>query len=358
MSSNVNEHLRRAAGAGEAEAEWKERSRAEPTSVFTYASASASAIASGSEHRGLARAQGAGEGAGQGSDAAATRVISFGEKLLVGASAGVFGTTVVYPIDVIKTTMQSNNALGKVSLITATRNTARSIHAISGFAGFYRGFGACLVGVAPEKALKLAVNDMAREKLTAGQTGPIQMHQEIAAGILTGFMQLGVTVPYEGVKIQLQMQGAMEPAMRRSGMQVLKDMGPTGMYRGLTATFFRDVPFCMLFFPLYSNVKGFVMKHTVKDPNGKEPFHVGLIAGLVAGGLGGVMVTPCDMLKTRTQQGINRNMGLFAYAGEVVRKEGFSALYRGWHTRLAIIAPLYGIVSVAFELQKQWLSPR
>ncbi len=43
----------------------------------------------------------------------------------------------------------------------------RRIRAEEGWRGFYRGLGACLCGVAPEKAVKLAVNEKLREHLAA-----------------------------------------------------------------------------------------------------------------------------------------------------------------------------------------------
>lgn len=62
------------------------------------------------------------------------------------------------------------------------------------------------------------------------------------------------------------------------------------------------------------------------------------------------------MIKTRTQQGFAGEMGFIEYGKEIVKTEGVSALYRGWHTRMLVIAPLYGLVSLAFEVQKRWLT--
>jgi solute carrier family 25 aspartate/glutamate transporter 12/13 len=88
--------------------------------------------------------------------------------------AGAVGATFVYPIDLVKTRMQnqrrlvaslagvppaaSANTIWYSSSWDCFRKTVRN----EGFLGLYRGIGPQLVGVAPEKALKLVVNDVLR----------------------------------------------------------------------------------------------------------------------------------------------------------------------------------------------------
>jgi hypothetical protein len=297
------------------------------------------------------------------------------QKLLVGASAGILGTSIIYPIDLMKTRLQSTTGQ---SFVSTVQNVVRG-------GGLYRGFSACLIGIAPEKSLKLAVNDYMRdfyvsrnqEQQVGVKSNSIKVHQEIISGTVAGFLQLFITVPYESVKIQMQMASGQPSALGAkadSALTVLKRMGPIGMYRGFTATLVRDVPFCFMFFPLYANVKELLLNysrrtssltssaHMMEVPpertSLKEPFHIGLVAGIVAGGISAAIVTPADMLKTRIQQKMNGNQRFSEYLRNVVQKEGSAALFKGWQARVLVIAPLYGIVSLAFEVQKQWLSER
>jgi hypothetical protein len=287
--------------------------------------------------------------------------IPLSQKFIVGASAGILGTSIIYPIDLMKTQLQS----------TTGQSFSSTVSRVFRAGGLYRGFSACLIGIAPEKAIKLAVNDGVRDYYIGqneaqNTSKSITLQQEIIAGSSAGFLQLFVTVPYESVKIQMQMANTATAAHRDSAFTVLKRMGPVGMYRGMTATLLRDVPFCLLFFPLYSNVKELQMKAyqptnqagllDSHDIIKKEPFHVGLVAGIVSGGVSATLVTPADMLKTRIQQKMNGDQRFFEYATQVARKEGMAALFKGWQARVMVIAPLYGIVSLAFEVQKQWLS--
>ncbi len=81
--------------------------------------------------------------------------------------------------------------------------------------GLYRGLLPQIVGVAPEKAIKLTMNDFVRDKFTTG--GQIPLWAEIVAGGCGGASQVVFTNPLEIVKIRLQVAGEIQnPAFRVS----------------------------------------------------------------------------------------------------------------------------------------------
>ncbi|RYZ16325.1 MAG: solute carrier family 25 protein, partial [Myxococcaceae bacterium] len=212
------------------------------------ASASATALGIGAVSSvDASSSSGAGTGAGAGAGA-----LPLWHKLLVGASAGIVGTSLIYPLDILKTRLQSS----------PTRLSLTQCGALLRGGGFYRGFSACLVGIAPEKAIKLAANDALREhfQLSKGPGIALSVWEEVAAGSAAGFLQLFVTVPYEAVKIRLQMHTGppLSPLVVLRATRNLRDL-----YGGFSATLLRDVPFCLLFFPLYAQLKALQM-HTVR----------------------------------------------------------------------------------------------
>lgn len=278
--------------------------------------------------------------------------VSFQSKLQIGALSGIAGSGIIYPLDIIKTTIQAKS----VSIPSQfTSNYQRmlyiyqQIYRNSGFRGLYRGFSTCLIGIAPEKAIKLAVNDFIREYYSkTNRRNKLLLHEEIISGSIAGILQLTVTVPYEMVKIRLQ----LNKNNNVTGVHVLKELGIFGIYRGFSATLLRDVPFCSIFFALYSNLKSFLNGFHNKE----EPFYIGLVSGVISGGIAGSLVTPADMIKTRIQQGLNGNLGMVAYSKQILQQEGSKAFFLGWQQRSYIIGTLYGLVSLAFEVQKRWLS--
>ena len=73
----------------------------------------------------------------------------------------------------------------------------RKIYKNEGFLGFYRGLGPQLIGVAPEKAIKLTMNDLVRGKTRDPDTGKIKLYWEIVAGATAGGSQVVFTNPLE-----------------------------------------------------------------------------------------------------------------------------------------------------------------
>lgn len=73
-----------------------------------------------------------------------------------------------------------------------------------GFPGLYSGLLPQLVGVAPEKAIKLTMNDLVRTLMKNKNTNEIAISSEILAGCCAGGSQVLFTNPLEIVKIRLQ----------------------------------------------------------------------------------------------------------------------------------------------------------
>ena len=96
-------------------------------------------------------------------------------KLGVGAMAGAIGTTAIYPVDMVKTRMMSSNA---AKLYKNPVDCAQKILKQEGARGFYKGLNANLLGVLPEKAIKLTANEVLREALE-DQDGSITLPSEM-----------------------------------------------------------------------------------------------------------------------------------------------------------------------------------
>lgn len=108
----------------------------------------------------------------------------------LGSLAGAFGAFMVYPIDLIKTRMQNQRSsrVGEM-LYKNSWDCAKKVVKNEGFPGLYSGVLPQLVGVAPEKAIKLTVNDLIRGHYSE-KNGKIWWPYEILAGGSAGACQV------------------------------------------------------------------------------------------------------------------------------------------------------------------------
>uniref|UniRef100_A0AC11BHK4 Solute carrier family 25 member 22 n=1 Tax=Ovis aries TaxID=9940 RepID=A0AC11BHK4_SHEEP len=324
----------------------------------------------------------------------ADKQISLPAKLINGGIAGLIGVTCVFPIDLAKTRLQNQQNGQRVytSMSDCLIKTIRS----EGYFGMYRGAAVNLTLVTPEKAIKLAANDFFRHQLS--KDGParasasalqprllycrqqLTLLKEMLAGCGAGTCQVIVTTPMEMLKIQLQDagrlaaqrkilsaqaqlsgQGSAQPSVeapatpRPTATQLTRDLlrsrGIAGLYKGLGATLLRDVPFSIVYFPLFANLNELGRP----APGEKSPFYVSFLAGCVAGSAAAVAVNPCDVVKTRLQslqRGINEDTysGFLDCARKILRNEGPSAFLKGAYCRALVIAPLFGIAQVVYFL--------
>jgi solute carrier family 25 aspartate/glutamate transporter 12/13 len=219
-------------------------------------------------------------------------VVPLWAKILAGGFAGMFGSTVVFPLDLIKSRMQAHivESCG-TRRFGGPLHLFRSIRAGEGFVGLFAGLRPALLGVFPGTAVKLAVNDFVGNKFsTSNGNGTISVGQQAISGALAGFCQTAAANPSEVLKIRMQTQGS-NFTREIGAIEMMRELGVRGLFRGSFATLLRDVPFCCVFFPLYSHLK------YTWDGSGNNL--LGLFgAGAVASSISAGLVTPFDVVKT------------------------------------------------------------
>ncbi|XP_049640559.1 electrogenic aspartate/glutamate antiporter SLC25A13, mitochondrial isoform X1 [Suncus etruscus] len=273
----------------------------------------------------------------------------------LGSIAGAVGATAVYPIDLVKTRMQNQRSTGSFVGELMYKNSFdcfKKVLRYEGFFGLYRGLLPQLLGVAPEKAIKLTVNDFVRDKFM-DKDGSIPLTAEILAGGCAGGSQVIFTNPLEIVKIRLQVAGEITTGPRVSALSVLRDLGLFGIYKGAKACFLRDIPFSAIYFPCYAH-----MKSSFTNEDGHISPGSLLLAGAIAGMPAASLVTPADVIKTRLQ--VAARAGQTTYNGvidcfrKILREEGPKALWKGAAARVFRSSPQFGVTLLTYELLQRW----
>ncbi|XP_058804524.1 calcium-binding mitochondrial carrier protein Aralar1 isoform X2 [Phymastichus coffea] len=278
------------------------------------------------------------------------QIMESGYRFVLGSIGGAVGATAVYPIDLVKTRMQnqrSGSFVGEL-MYKNSFDCCKKVIRHEGFFGLYRGLVPQLMGVAPEKAIKLTVNDFVRDKFM-DKNGNLPLLGEIISGSCAGASQVVFTNPLEIVKIRLQVAGEIAGGQKVRAWAVVKELGLFGLYKGARACLLRDVPFSGIYFPMYAHIKA-----KFADEGGYNTPLSLLCAGAIAGVPAAALVTPADVIKTRLQvvarQGQTTYNGLVDCARKIYKEEGARAFWKGATARVFRSSPQFGVTLFTYEL--------
>lgn len=257
-----------------------------------------------------------------------------------GGVAGAVGATVVYPLDTIKTRMQAQSTEeGVEPLYKDEIDCLKQLVVKEGPASLYSGLVPQLIGIAPEKAMKLTVNEALLSSLEAMMPGARVWALEFIAGGGGGASQVVFTNPMEIVKVRLQTQ--KEGLPKKALWTIVKELGVKGLYEGAGVTLARDVPSSAIFFACYT-----LLRQYYPD----QSFLAGAIASIPAT----IVVTPMDIIKTRLQKepapGELKYTDWWECLQDIVNNEGPQALFKGSLLRVLRTSPQFGITLMLYGM--------
>lgn len=179
-----------------------------------------------------------------------------------GAIAGMTGIILSHPVDTVKTHIQTGRALRDFK---------------PGLGNLYRGLLPPLAGVGLEKAIVFGTYNYALGEL---ENIPL-------AGAIAGFSAAVIVTPYERLKILKQNNIGFNK----------QELSIKFLFRGLSATWTREVPGFAIYFSVYESLKR--VNHT---QHGREiGLHNSFFYGGIAGVAAWIFIYPQDRIKTILQ---------------------------------------------------------
>ncbi|KAI4246721.1 MAG: hypothetical protein L6R40_001750 [Gallowayella cf. fulva] len=260
----------------------------------------------------------------------------FTSALVAGALAGTTVDLSLYPIDTLKTRLQSS----------------AGFYPSGGFRGIYAGVGSAVIGSAPGAALFFVTYEGLKSQLRSiregapgdggpsrtgkGWSEPVEHMIAASAGEVAA---CAVRVPTEVVKQRAQ--AAQHPSSMAALRNILAQRSSIGvlgvwreMYRGWGITIIREVPFTALQFPLWEGMKAWRREQTGRGQvSAVESGAYGSLAGAVAAGL----TTPLDVLKTRMMLAKERQPAVTLFK-QIWNESGPSAFLAGIGPRVMWIS--------------------
>ncbi|KAI9697846.1 MAG: hypothetical protein M1820_007633 [Bogoriella megaspora] len=279
---------------------------------------------------------------------------------------------------------------------TSTIDGLRKIARNEGLLTLWRGLSATLIMSVPGNVIYFAGYDWLRVSPASPFNTHIRVpeaYAPLAAGSVARVVAAIAIGPVEMLRTRMQHSegrragGVMRETIRGLGEMVGQE-GWRSLWRGLTLTLWRDVPFSGLYWWGYeagrdwlgevrdkaSGVgkgEGGLLPKRRRESFGQQNHSTVLldsfIAGAASGGFAAFITTPFDVGKTR-QQVVRYSQRASSMAGgevpperrsmprfllHIYRTEGTAGLFKGWAARCLKIAPACAIMISSYEIGKK-----
>ena len=214
-----------------------------------------------------------------------------------GALSGMFGILISHPVDSIKTHMQTHKNINSFKFKPVN---------------LYRGIMSPLFGVGLEKSLVFGTYNFCHNKH--------EMNIPVS-GAISGFIASLIVSPYERIKILRQNQ---------INFKLTECFNPNFLFKGLNATFTREVPGFAIYFSTYEYLKNkfYISKNKEID----------ILSSFVFGGLAGstawLFIYPQDRIKTIMQSN-NNKITIMELIKTTYQNGGFRQFYSGFSLAIA-----------------------
>ena len=282
---------------------------------------------------------------------------------------------------------------------TSTVDGLRKISRNEGILSLWRGLSPTLLMAIPANVIYFTGYDWLRFNRASPVTRIANdMYAPLVAGSVARVAAAVVVSPIEMFRTRMQATHGITGGVFRSTLSGLHQMtqaqGYSSLWRGLTLTMWRDVPFSGFYWWGYEAVRN-RLQDARKHADGQaldsglslsekrpavsgSPSHTfvdSFVAGAVSGAVAAFVTTPFDVGKTRQQvfhhagdeleasttqaaskagQKLPEQLNMPRFLAHIFREEGISGLFRGWTARCMKVAPACAIMISSYEVGKRW----
>lgn len=259
-------------------------------------------------------------------------------SLVSGGFAGLCVDVALFPLDTVKTRLQSPHGFVKAG----------------GFKGVYNGVTAAAGGSMPGAGLFFCTYETVKP-LMASSLPNAAVAQAVAASIAETAACL-VRVPTEVVKQRMQI--GEFASVRQAIPAIVRTEGVGRLYAGFGVTIMREIPFSCIQFPIYEGLKVAWARAQGRETTSLQ----GAACGSFAGGVAAAATCPLDVVKTRLMLGADKHGVAYTSAQDVltrvVRDEGAATLLSGIQPRVGWITVGGFVFFGAYEFAKKSLLPK
>ncbi|CAF0938033.1 unnamed protein product [Rotaria sordida] len=291
------------------------------------------------------------------------------KNFFAGGAGGACLVIIGHPPDTIKVRLQTmpRPKKGEKPIYTGVFDCVKKSVKNEGFLSLYRGVGSMFVGVTPTSALSFFGNSIGKKIQTPSRDdGDYSLPQLFLAGSVAGITNTIALTPVERVKCLLQAQEAAKLNKNVSSTEyngsfdcarrLYKKGGIQNLYRGAGITIIRGIPQWGVYFCTYDGL----MRVLRSEKNSKENISAWrtILAGGTAGLFSWLIGMPADVVKSRLQSAPSDKYpnGARDVFRELIKKEGFGALYKGTAAILIRAFPANAACFLGYEVAMKGLN--
>ncbi|XP_022151316.1 calcium-binding mitochondrial carrier protein SCaMC-1-like isoform X1 [Momordica charantia] len=187
------------------------------------------------------------------------RDIGTAGRLCAGGVAGAVAQTAIYPLDLLKTRLQTFSCEG--GKVPKLGKLTKDIWVHEGPRVFYKGLVPSLLGIIPYAGIDLTAYETLKDVsktyiLHDGDPGPLV---QLACGTVSGALGATCVYPLQVIRTRMQAQssnkGAAHQGMSDVFWQTLKHEGYCGFYKGLLPNLLKVVPAASITYLVYERMK-------------------------------------------------------------------------------------------------------
>lgn len=258
---------------------------------------------------------------------------------LAGGLASGLSTSLLHPVDTIKTRVQ-----------TSTLSFPEVISRIPqiGVQGLYRGSIPAILGQFTSHGLRTGIFEASKLVLINVAPALPDIQVQSLASFCSTLLGTATRIPCEVLKQRLQ--AGLFDNVGQAIVGTWQQDGLKGFFRGTGVTLCREVPLYVAGMGLYAESKKLAQHLLGRELEAWETIAIGALSG----GIAAVVTTPFDVLKTRMMtaphgQPISTSMVAFA----ILRHDGPLGFFKGALPRFFWVAPLGAMNFAGYELAKK-----
>ncbi|EDW93451.1 mitochondrial 2-oxoglutarate/malate carrier protein [Drosophila yakuba] len=254
-----------------------------------------------------------------------------------GGLAGMLGTCIVQPLDLVKTRMQISATTGEYK---SSFDCLLKVFKNEGILALYNGLSAGLMRQATYTTARMGFYQMEIDSYRKNFNAPPTVLASMGMGILAGAFGAMFGNPAEVALIRMMSDNRLPPEERRNYkgvvnafVRIVKDEGVTTLWKGCMPTVGRAMIVNMVQLASYSQLKAAFSNYF-----SGLPLHIA--AAMMSGLLTTIASMPLDMAKTRIQQQKTAEYkGTMDVLMKVSKHEGVAALWKGFTPYLCRLGP-------------------